>query len=200
MFLKFFFHNTQDLQMVKREILPLALANSAKFTAVDAYADVVNMSENSAMAGMAWGEDENGAGPSGTGGGRAWGMEGSEIKKKEKEPGECIIDVREHDVNYYLRVAIDLGMFIALVWLSRDRADSDLLIDIRVGLWYEVTSQTGAIKMERIPSLVKRAEPVVMAYDIETSKQPLKFPDQQTDQIMMISYMIDGQGFLITNR
>ena len=39
-----------------------------------------------------------------------------------------------------------------------------------------------------------------MAYDIETTKQPLKFPDQQTDQIMMISYMVDGQGFLITNR
>jgi len=39
-----------------------------------------------------------------------------------------------------------------------------------------------------------------MAYDIETSKQPLKFPDQQTDQIMMISYMIDGVGYLITNR
>jgi DNA polymerase epsilon subunit 1 len=47
---------------------------------------------------------------------------------------------------------------------------------------------------------VKRAEPVVMAYDIEVTKQPLKFPDQQTDQIMMISYMIDGQGYLITNR
>ena len=74
------------------------------------------------------------------------------------------------------------------------------LLDVRVGLWYEITSQTGAIKIKRIPSLVKRAEPVVMAYDIETSKQPLKFPDQQTDQIMMISYMIDGQGFLITNR
>ncbi len=39
-----------------------------------------------------------------------------------------------------------------------------------------------------------------MAYDIETSKQPLKFPDQLTDQIMMISYMIDGHGYLITNR
>jgi DNA polymerase epsilon subunit 1 len=67
-------------------------------------------------------------------------------------------------------------------------------------LWYSVTSQAGAIKVEKIPSLVKRAEPVVMAYDIETTKQPLKFPDQQTDQIMMISYMIDGQGYLITNR
>ncbi len=39
-----------------------------------------------------------------------------------------------------------------------------------------------------------------MAYDIETSKQPLKFPDQLTDQIMMISYMIDEHGYLITNR
>lgn len=28
----------------------------------------------------------------------------------------------------------------------------------------------------------------------------MKFPDANTDQIMMISYMIDGQGFLITNR
>ena len=75
-----------------------------------------------------------------------------------------------------------------------------LTIDIRVGLWYTVTSRAGLVALERIPSLVKRAEPVVMAYDIETTKQPLKFPDQQTDQIMMISYMIDGQGYLITNR
>lgn len=72
--------------------------------------------------------------------------------------------------------------------------------DVRVGLWYSVTSFTGIISLEPIPTLVKRAEPVVMAYDIETTKQPLKFPDQQTDQIMMISYMIDGQGYLITNR
>jgi DNA polymerase epsilon subunit 1 len=47
---------------------------------------------------------------------------------------------------------------------------------------------------------LERAEPVVMAYDIETTKLPLKFPDAAIDQIMMISYMIDGQGFLITNR
>ena len=44
------------------------------------------------------------------------------------------------------------------------------------------------------------AEPVVLAFDIETTKSPLKFPDAAVDQIMMISYMIDGQGFLITNR
>ena len=32
-----------------------------------------------------------------------------------------------------------------------------------------------------------------MAFDIETTKLPLKFPDSASDQIMMISYMIDGQ-------
>lgn len=69
-----------------------------------------------------------------------------------------------------------------------------------MGLWYSVNSHQGVISLERITTIVKRAEPVVMAYDIETTKQPLKFPDQQTDQIMMISYMIDGQGYLITNR
>jgi len=40
----------------------------------------------------------------------------------------------------------------------------------------------------------------VLAYDIETTKLPLKFPDPETDNIMMISYMIDGQGYLICNR
>lgn len=61
-------------------------------------------------------------------------------------------------------------------------------------------SDMGQVKFERVTDRVARAEPVVMAYDIETTKQPLKFPDPQTDQIMMISYMIDGQGYLITNR
>ncbi|KAK4697394.1 DNA polymerase epsilon subunit 1, partial [Lecanoromycetidae sp. Uapishka_2] len=51
-----------------------------------------------------------------------------------------------------------------------------------------------------IEERIQRADPVVLAYDIETTKLPLKFPDAVIDQIMMISYMIDGQGFLITNR
>lgn len=170
-FLKLFFHNTQDFQQVRRELLPLATANSAKFTAVDAYADVVG-AEQAANGGVGYGEEE--------GGGRAWGEDEDAKKRKDKEPADCIIEVREHDIAYYLRVAIDLNL--------------------RVGLWYQVSSSMGLITMERLTDRVKRAEPVVMAYDIETSKQPLKFPDQQTDQIMMISYMIDGQGYLITNR
>lgn len=42
--------------------------------------------------------------------------------------------------------------------------------------------------------IIERPEPIVLAFDIETTKLPLKFPDAATDQIMMISYMIDGQG------
>lgn len=72
--------------------------------------------------------------------------------------------------------------------------------EIRVGLWYTITFSAGKPTIALLESRVKRAEPVVMAYDIETTKAPLKFPDQEIDQVMMISYMIDGQGFLITNR
>jgi DNA polymerase epsilon subunit 1 len=45
-----------------------------------------------------------------------------------------------------------------------------------------------------------RAPLRVLAFDIETTKEPLKFPDVKFDKIMMISYIIDGSGFLITNR
>lgn len=75
---------------------------------------------------------------------------------------------------YHVRVSIDLKIF--------------------VGLWYAV--KCGGSK----PPMITRREDIlvwpdciVLAYDIETTKLPLKFPDSATDQIMMISYMIDGQ-------
>ncbi|KAJ3268707.1 DNA polymerase epsilon catalytic subunit, partial [Terramyces sp. JEL0728] len=74
------------------------------------------------------------------------------------------------------------------------------LIDLRVGLWYNVEPKQGVITIEPRPDIVTRADPVVLAFDIETTKLPLKFPDSAIDSIMMISYMIDGQGYLITNR
>lgn len=58
----------------------------------------------------------------------------------------------------------------------------------------------GVTTLTCLEERIQRADPVVLAYDIETTKLPLKFPDAVIDQIMMISYMIDGQGFLITNR
>ncbi len=40
----------------------------------------------------------------------------------------------------------------------------------------------------------------IMAFDIETTKLPLKFPDSNVDNIIMISVMVEGEGFLICNR
>jgi DNA polymerase epsilon subunit 1 len=74
-----------------------------------------------------------------------------------------------------------------------------LCLDLRVGLWYTVAIEQNNITCTTIPERVERAEPVVMAYDIETTKAPLKFPDSANDQIMMISYMIDGQVHLFTH-
>lgn len=167
LYLQLHFRNVSDLLTVRRDIMPLALANSAKLDAVDAYAEVVQATADASMSievDSEWGMDVDTAGPG----------------SKDKDPREGIIDIREYDVPYYLRVAMDN--------------------ELRVGLWYAVSFNTGQPVFKQLVERVKRADPVVMAYDIETTKAPLKFPDQAIDQVMMISYMIDGQGFLITNR
>ncbi|KAH9254345.1 hypothetical protein BASA81_007627 [Batrachochytrium salamandrivorans] len=78
------------------------------------------------------------------------------------------------------------------------------LIVVRIGLWYLVSSVSGKVTLTSRPEILHRAEPVILAFDIETTKLPLKFPDSAIDSITMISYMIDGQwstiGFLIVNR
>jgi DNA polymerase elongation subunit (family B) len=66
--------------------------------------------------------------------------------------------------------------------------------DIRVGLWYTAKANSdGTVEISKRPDLVHRPEPVTFAFDIETTKLPLKFPDVTIDSIMMISYMIDGR-------
>jgi DNA polymerase epsilon subunit 1 len=63
-----------------------------------------------------------------------------------------------------------------------------------VGLWYTAKAlMDGTVDLNRVPELVHRPEPVILAFDIETTKLPLKFPDVAIDSIMMISYMIDGR-------
>ena len=96
---------------------------------------------------------------------------------------DAIIDVREYDVPYVMRVAIDNEIF--------------------VGLWYSVSSVEGHTTITGRPDLTAtwgRAEPRVLAFDIECTKEPLKFPNPEIDSIYMISYMVDGEGFLIVNR
>lgn len=111
--------------------------------------------------------------------------EDSDYEEKRTRPSDymdCIIDIREYDVPYHIRVAIDC--------------------DLRAGNWYKIKNDTfgGNVTITPYPQLVKRPNIRVCAFDIETTKQPLKFPDPKTDIIMMISYMIDGQGYLIVNR
>ncbi|GMN22998.1 hypothetical protein TIFTF001_043613 [Ficus carica] len=99
--------------------------------------------------------------------------------KREQRPQDfldCIVDLREYDVPYHVRFAIDNGKFYLLLISSND------------------------VMLERRTDLLQRAEVHVCAFDIETTKLPLKFPDPEYDLIMMISYMVDGQGYLIINR
>lgn len=97
-----------------------------------------------------------------------------------EDPCSLIYDIREYDVPYLARVCIDLN--------------------IRVGCWYEVSSERGTIQVKRQQHILSQADPKVFAFDIETSKAPLKFPNAEVDSIYMISIMIDGRGILIINR
>ncbi|KAF9999127.1 DNA polymerase epsilon catalytic subunit, partial [Modicella reniformis] len=156
-FLRLSFRNVRDLLSVRKVLLPAAKANQSKMSALDTYAEVVSASMDQ-------------------------GMDHEPIVTKAAggDGLDHIIDIREYDVPYTIRVAIDK--------------------DIRVGLWYNVKVSATDVEIRRQLDRVARAEPVVFAFDIETTKLPLKFPDATIDTVMMISYMIDGQGYLITNR
>lgn len=159
-FLKLTFANVNDLLSVRRGLSPIAEKNKSKISAMDTYAEVA-----AGNAGFDLFDDD---------------FQDERRPTTIADASDFIVDIREYDVPYHVRVAIDL--------------------DIRVGKWYNVEAKHGHITVSCIEERVQRPDPVVMAFDIETTKLPLKFPDAAIDQIMMISYMIDGQGFLITNR
>lgn len=139
-------------------------------------------------------------------------------------PAECIVDLREHDVPFHLRVAIDHGIRVGLWYTvsvrtssSADYASSSSLgvgecaskmsatANGGDGVGAEGSNQASgsglpSTKLARVADKNVRPDPVILAFDIETSKSPLAFPDVTRDAIMMISYMINGRGFLIINR
>lgn len=98
----------------------------------------------------------------------------------------CLTDLREHDVTYTMRAAIDL--------------------DLRVGAWYVVTPVVGSEECSVVwqKDMLEKCNPTVCAFDIECEKSPLKFPNADRDRIYMISYMISTaeqpQGYLIISR
>jgi DNA polymerase epsilon subunit 1 len=137
---------------------------------------------------------------------------------------EAIVDIREYDVPYSTRVAIDLDLRCGAWYVSRFTFVLGLGFALNALLkqctecWcctlvllsgaffrYKVSSAPtsevfGGIKCEHLKDMLVKAEPRVLAFDIECTKAPLKFPDAEIDQIFMISYMFDGQGYLIINR
>ena len=119
--------------------------------------------------------------------------EGNDIRKSTNMVEACdyIIDIREYDVPYHVRVSIDQGRYPGR--FLTDTVANRGQPEIRVGKWYTVEAKHGVITLSCIEDRLKQAEPVVLAWDIETTKLPLKFPDATIDQIMMISYMIEGQ-------
>ncbi|KAF9359459.1 DNA polymerase epsilon catalytic subunit [Mortierella sp. AD094] len=157
-FIKLVFRNVRDLLSVRKVVLPAAKENQSKMSALDTYAEVVSASLDMSL-------------------------DPEPVSSSTRSAGDgldYIVDIREYDVPYTIRVAIDK--------------------DIRIGLWYNVRVTHSDVEITRQLDRVARADPVVFAFDIETTKLPLKFPDAAIDSVMMISYMIDGQGFLITNR
>ncbi|KKY15635.1 putative dna polymerase epsilon catalytic subunit a [Phaeomoniella chlamydospora] len=159
-FLKLAFVNVPDLLSVRKVIMPIAEKNKSSLSAMDTYAEVATANAGFDIFDEAQYDTK-----------RSNGI---------LDASDFIVDIREYDVPYHVRVTIDK--------------------DLRIGKWYEVEAKHGVISLSCIEERLQRADPVVLAFDIETTKLPLKFPDAVIDQIMMISYMIDGLGFLITNR
>uniref|UniRef100_A0A8C8XUY3 DNA polymerase epsilon catalytic subunit n=1 Tax=Panthera leo TaxID=9689 RepID=A0A8C8XUY3_PANLE len=159
-YIKLSFNTVEDLVRVRKDISPAVRKSREQGHASDAYTAMLS----SVLQGGSVVVDEE------------------EASKKVTDQLDNIVDMREYDVPYHIRLSIDLK--------------------IHVAHWYNVRYRGNAFPVEitRRDDLVERPDPVVLAFDIETTKLPLKFPDAETDQIMMISYMIDGQGYLITNR
>ncbi|DBA81285.1 TPA: hypothetical protein ACH3X2_006902 [Trebouxia sp. C0005] len=111
---------------------------------------------------------------------KAFGPQRSNNAVKLQDSLDAVVEMKEHDVPYHIRFCIDEG--------------------VRCGHWFNVSAKSGSVTMEHRPDLLQRAEPRICAFDIETTKLPLQFPNAEYDQVFMISYMVDRQGYLIVNR
>ena len=73
-----------------------------------------------------------------------------------------ITDLREFDVPYHIRVCIDN--------------------EIRCSFWYEVEMDGPLmVKCEHLKTKLDKADLRILAFDIETTKATLKFPDARFD-------------------
>ena len=71
---------------------------------------------------------------------------------------------------------------------------------IRCGSWYHVSYDGKSYSIVFFKDKVAYPDLRIFAFDIETTKPPLKFPNAEFDQVMMISIMTEEFGELIINR
>jgi len=129
------------------------------------------------------------------------------------DPMDFLRGLREHDVPMHVRVCIDNNIRcakwynISIVGGSNNNMTSvdDTATMMDIGQPPQSVNPpsggfAGNAVIELIPSLLTKPDLRVFAWDIETSKAPLKFPDATIDPIMMISAMADGRGYLFVNR
>ena len=89
-------------------------------------------------------------------------QKGKAVELNYKNILGCVVELREYDVLYHTRVMIDM--------------------DFRVGNWYKLTfANHSVVKFELVKEEKERPDFCILAYDIETTKLPLKFPDSSFD-------------------
>jgi len=98
----------------------------------------------------------------------------------------------EYDVPFTCRAPIDNGLYCGK-WYNVTCKSAQTLADGEPDLWWTCSVLNPLDSVDK-PALR------VFAYDIEVTKDPLKFPTSDKDRIMMISILCDGVGFLIVNR
>lgn len=136
------------------------------------------------------------------------------VSDRNSDGLDLVIDIREYDVAPVNRLAIDKKINVGY-WYRvspsgggggrAQRSKKRMSVGANTVLHDEEEApgrnEFSSAHVEKLDDIVERAKPVVLAYDIECTKKPLKFPDPEAgDKVMMISWMVDGQGFLAINR
>jgi len=111
-------------------------------------------------------------------------------KKTDGGAMDSVENIYEFDVDYVNRVCIDKHINCGR-WFTVERNIMATSVD---NIWDTQCTVTAMPEMLVKPGLR------VFAWDIECTKEPLKFPDSAHDRITLISIMVDGSGFLIVNR
>lgn len=150
---------------------------------------------------------------------------GSQQHALHKDPFSCLVDIREYDVPYVVRVCTDLDIRVGTWYtvkvgldetgddqnlsgepiLQQQQQENESNQNSSILAAQTIIPNTGGVTLAE-PDNETKADPTFLAFDIECTKAPLKFPSADVDEIFMISYMVSGppgegpQGYLITSR